>query len=293
METASHHCINIVNKGIIRYIPKTLADCDAYEFNEFCGLVFQWQNGNLGFEEFRVQVAYRLLKLKAGKRKVNKIELEIMHANIYMISQLIDTFFNIDEKQYQIKQNFTHNHNESVRPIFTKLYGPKGEFTNTTFGQYEDALNLFHLYHKHQDVKLLYMLMATYYWPKGHKYDADKVERRANQFKHLHFGTVYGFFLFFGSFQIYLTDSIITWEGNKIDLSILFKSVGNPSSFKSDIPGRGMKSLGYQLAESGVFGDLTKLRHQNLWEVLLRLYDLRKRDLDYKAEEEQRKLNKR
>ena len=128
------------------------------------------------------------------------------------------------------------------------------------------------------------MLMATFYLPKNQEYNSSKVEKLSKKFKYIDFGCVYGFFLFFGSFQIYITSTIVLWEGKKIDFSILFKDNDNDDKSVSNIPGLGFKSIAYQLAESQVFGDLKTLRKENLWEVMLRLYDLRKRDLDNKAE---------
>jgi hypothetical protein len=292
METPTHHHIQIIETGWEAYIPKELAHCDTTEYNDVCELVFQWQSGVISYVDFRIQAIMRILGMKQGKRKINSMELDFMHANIFQISELMDSFFDQTKEGFLIKQNYTHNHNERVRPVLYSLYGPKSEFSNMTFGQYEDGLNLYHMYAKTKNVDFLYMLMATFYTEKGKEYYSAKTEDRAEKFKLLNFGSVYGFFLFFGSFQIYLTDSKVTWEGQTIDLSILYKSTGTKSKTQSDIPGLGMKSLAYQLAESGVFGDLKALRKENLWEVLLRLYDIRKRDLDAIAEQESIKTEK-
>ncbi|HUI32027.1 MAG TPA: hypothetical protein VLY84_00290 [Dysgonamonadaceae bacterium] len=292
METATHNHIQIMETGWESYIPKELAHCDRREYNEVCYLIYEWQTGQIDYVDFRIHAVTKILKLKKGKRKINTLEMEFMHANIFAISELMDSFFTKSKEGMLIKQNFTHNHNPDVRPLFKKYYGPQSEFSNVTFGQYEDGLNLYHMYAKTKDEKFLYMLMATFYLPKKKPYIASKIEKLAEDFALLDFGVVYGFFLFFGSFQIYLTDSMVTWEGQTIDLSILYKPTSRKSKVQSDIPGLGIKSLAYQLAESGVFGDLKTLRTENLWEVLLRLYDLRKRDLDAIAEQDALKNEK-
>lgn len=284
METNTHHSIEVPKFGYERFIPKELAYCNSEEFKHVCALIYHWQLGTLHFGEFRVQCVHRILELIPGKRKLDHREMEAFHANIYQISELIDSFFNKGEdNKLELKQNFVHNHTPYVRPLFVKLTGPTERFTNVSFGQYVDGLNIFHLYIKTKNVKFLYQLMATFYMSAYDQYNPDKTEKRAEIFeKYVDFGKVYGFFLLFGSMQSYITSSKVMVEGQVIDLSILFQE--NEEGFKSDIPGLGVKSLSYQLAESQVFGNLNEVRKEKLWEILLRLYDVRKRDLDNQAQ---------
>jgi hypothetical protein len=52
---------------------------------------------------------------------------------------------------------------------------------------------------------------------------------------------------------------------------------------ESKLPGLGLKSIEYQISESGVFGSNKEVRNTSLWEILIRLYDITKRDKDEKA----------
>lgn len=287
METATHHSIHIPTEGITKYIPKELAHCNGNEFKSIVSLLYQWKTGYYNYEEFRVQAAASLLNLKLDtKNETNQEDDEMFYSNLYRISELLDSYFTKNEDgNLLIKQDFIENHTPTVTPLTKKLYGPKARFSNVTFGQYEDALNLFQMYFRGKNKKYLYMLMATFYLAKNQPYKKEDVEKRIYLFQdHLHFGQVYGFFLFFGAFQEYVSSSKVLWENKVIDLSILFETNPNEKESKSKIPGLGFKSLAYQLAESGVFGKLSELRQENLWEVLLRLYDIRKRDLDAQAE---------
>src|SRR5690606_5517885 len=108
--------------------------------------------------------------------------------------------------------------------------------------------------------------------------------RTCKRFKTLYFGEVFGFYLLFASFQKYLTSAKIYWQGKELDLSILF-SDDEIKEVESDIPGIGMHSTLFTLAESGVFGTIKEIRKENFWEIIIRMYDLRKRDLDHKAQE--------
>lgn len=286
METETHHSIQIPSEDITVYLPKELAHCNSKEFKNVVGLMYQWQTGYLNYEEFRVQAAASLLNLEIKTIENETEEDQFFYANLYQISECIDTFFTKNKDgNLLIKQNFIDNHTPTVTPLSKKLHGPKARFSNVTFGQYEDALNLFQMYFRGKDKSYLYKLMATFYLAKNQEYNKQKIDKRSNLFKDfVDFGQVYGFFLFFGSFQEYVSSSKVLWENKVIDLSILFESQPGEKESKSKIPGLGFKSLAFQLAESGVFGNLKELRQENLWEVLLRLYDIRKRDLDTQAE---------
>jgi hypothetical protein len=287
MENEKFHTIEFAEKGLIRYVPRELAYCTPSEFKDVVTLIYAWHTDVISYIEFRVQALYKLLKLKKGKRKINNLELEAMHSNIAEISHIIDSFFDIDGNSYQIKLNLTDNPVPYIRPVFVKIKGPEPRFGDTVFGQYEDAVHVFQMHEKSKKVNLLYRLMAIYYQePK--KYNTYKTEAKASFFqKTLDFAQVYGFYLYFKSFQTYVTSSKVMWEGEIIDLSILFSSTSNGA--KSNIPGLGTKAIAFLLAESNVFGSLQELRKEQLWEVLLRLYDIRKRDLDNEAEEKRLK----
>jgi hypothetical protein len=128
--------------------------------------------------------------------------------------------------------------------------------------------------------------MAIFYLPKGKEYDRKKANRYLGQIKNVNFGQVYGFYLLFASFQSYLFSASIYYHGQELDLSILFQKPGEEKKqeAKSKIPGIGMKSIEFQLAESGVFGPLKEVRKTDFWETILRLYDIRKRDIDAEAD---------
>jgi hypothetical protein len=286
----THHSIEIPEKGIIKYVPKELAYCNPQQFKDVAQLLYNWQAGKIDYHDFRVQAVYKLLNLIPGKRKLNRIEEETMYANIASISYIMDSFFDVtDRSDKRIKLNVVENPVPYVKPVFLRIYGPKPRLTNTNFGQYEDASNLYHMYYRSHDDKYLYQLFATYY-QEPRRYAKDKTESKAAYFKKtIDFAQVYSFFLFFEAFQNYVTSSKVLWEGKVIDLSILFSGVED--SEKSSLPGLGTKSLAFQIAESGVFGSLKELRSENLWEILLRLYDLRKRDMDAEAQRKKETKN--
>lgn len=268
------------------YLPEDLAECDGQQYADACLLIFQFQQGKLTYEDFRIEMLYRLLNLKKGRTKLAADQKEEMTSTIYLLSQRIDSFFEQDENDKMvIKQYYIKNHTPTIRDAFQKWYGPADEFNDITFGQYVDALNVYSLLEQKPNEDLLFRLMAIFYNKKGQKYDPKKVEDNAPRFRYVHFGRVYGFFLLFASFQKYLFSAKVYYQGNELDLSILFeKDSKEKDTVESKIPGIGMLSVAHQLAESGVYGPIQEVRKTDFWEIMLRLYDIRKRDLDHEAD---------
>ena len=266
------------------YMPEHLGECDSRQYAEACMLLWRYEQGEMSYHDFRVDMVYKLLNLKRSSGKFVEAQQEDMYSNIYMLSTYVDSFFEKDEQErFVIKQEYTKNHSPSINDDFRNWIGPADNFDNISFGQYVDALNLYGLLEKEKSKDLMYMLMATFYFPPKEKYASSQVQEKAKHFKKVYFGRVYGFFLLFASFQKYLFSAKVYYQGNELDLSILFESEDTSEDIKSNIPGIGMLSIAHQLAESGVYGPIKEVRETNFWEVMLRLYDIRKRDLDHEA----------
>ena len=296
--------LEIPETGKKFYLPEDLSQCDTRQYNKISELVYEFYEGIISYFDFRARGYYALLNMVPVKNNDPKYQEEKM-ANIYQVSCLLDSFFEEDGNGAKVlKQHYVHNPVKKVRPIVRSYYGPVDEFSNLSFGEYVDALHYFTEYTETKDLDNLYRLMATLYRPKKsfhfiRRYLADyngdiridynehHVEARAKKFRHLYFGAVYGFYLLFASFQKYLVTAKIYWQGKELNLSILFD--GKDEEPKSDIPGIGLKSILYTLAESGVFGSIKELRTENAWEVFFRMYDLVKRDRDFSAKLETKK----
>lgn len=278
-----YHHIEIPEKGHSLYLPTELAYCDTRQYVEFNELLYRWQAGIITYEDLRIQAIYKLLNLVKSKEESNKIDQEHKFSNIYMLSELVDSFFDKNDKnQSSVKLNFTHNPMRVIKPILTVHQGPDPYFKNVNFGQYVDALNLYCEYAVHKERNLLLMLLGTLYLPN---YNPKTIETDCLNFEKWPIGFAYGAYNFFGAFQTFLVASEVSWEGRNIDIAMLFKDDNATGGYKSPIPGLGMKSIGYQLAETGVFGDYEKVRNTPLWEVILRLYDITKRDKDALAQQ--------
>ncbi|MDR6844528.1 hypothetical protein [Flavobacterium granuli] len=294
--------IEIPEANVKRYIPSDLSECDQQQYMDICELIFYFQNEQINYDEFRTHAVYKLMKMVPSKKDDDDEE---KFANIYQLSELIDDFFDTDKEGKKIiKQDYINNPIPSFKPIFKTLYGPSDSFMNMTFGEYTDALRLFLDFHATGDMELLKLLTAVFYREKKAfhfikkylssyngdirvPYNSKLLEVNAKELKHAPIGFVYGFYLLFASFQKYLIDAKIMWGGKEIDLAILFENNGSDSNEtpSEDIPGIGMDSIAFSIAESGTFGNIDQVRNTNFWDIMIRMYDLRRTDLERQKHE--------
>lgn len=299
------HYIEIPEKNKKVYFPADLSECDTTQYINMSNLLYKLNNGSIDKFTFKVQAAKFLVLGK--KEKVQPLTEAVKYNNIYQIASVLESFFEEDQNdKIIVKQYYIHNPIEKVFGIKRNYYGPSNEFNNVSFGEYVDALSYFYDYIETQETQYLYMLFATFYREKNTKvftpknytkdkrvaYNSQRVTELSNKFKNIDFGIIYGFFLLFSSFQKYLTTAKIYVQGKEIDLSILYKDFPTDNQqVKSKLPGIGMKSLLYTIAESGVFGTKQDVEEAPFWEIYIRLYDVRKRDFDALANQQKQVAN--
>lgn len=292
------HTIELPDAKITKYIPADLSECNSAEYIDMCELIFRYHNQEIDYNQFRVHAVYKLMNLKKAKETNDD---EDKFANVFQVSELIDSFFEEVNGTRTIKQYYIHNPVPKFKPTFTTLYGPADSFMDMTFGEYREALRLFHDFHASSNMHLLVLLATVFYRKKKpfhfikkqlSSYDGNcrvpfnsaLLEQNSKQLQYAPIGFVYGFYLLFASFQKYLTDAKILWAGKEIDLSILFD--GGSTDQESDLPGIGMDSIAFTMAESGAFGNIKEVDKTNFWEIMIKMYDSRRNDLERQKQEE-------
>lgn len=279
--------IEIPEKNIVRYIPDDLSECDERQYIEISALVFLLQTGQINYNDFLVQAFYRLMDMVAVNPDADDIDKK---SAVYIYSQMINSFFEpqtfeeINTKAPKvIKMYYTKNPMPRILGYFRNYYGPSDDFEQVTFGEYLDMLEEFINFNQTNEMIYLHRLLAIGYRPKmpfsANKiaYNVNKIASRAKQFQGQHIGVVWGFYLYFASFNKYLSTCQLFVQGNEIDLTILFSSSDESDS---DVPGLGMKSVLLSIAESGTYGEMEKVRKTNMWEVLTYMYYIIKKNLD-------------
>lgn len=280
-------------------MPSCLAECDSGQYIDMCGLLFRYQSQQINYEGLRVQAVYRLLNLVPSGKELLPDEQENKWGNMYQVSELIDTFFDDVDGQKVLKVDYAGNPVQRFRPLWRWYYGPTDYFTSLKFGEYLDLLRIFGQFHQTPSEGLLRNMAAIMYrkqkpllWLQKllpgydgdvrRAYNPNSMEKRLNAFKYAPIGMVYGCYLQFAAFQKFIATARLPWGGQEIDLSILFESDGD---WVEAVPGIGMDGVAFALAESGQLGTYDKVKETPLWDVLVLLYNLKKNDLDRKANE--------
>ena len=285
-----------------RYIPADLSECDKYQYIDMCGLIFDYQCGKITFDDFRYHAVYRLLNLKPEKAPFD-IGNEEKYGKVVEYAEFIHDFFEDNEAgQKIIKQYYIHNPVPAFRPAWKTYYGPSDSFINMTFGEYREALRMFNDFEATGDPELLYLIAALFYRPKKafhfiHKhrpnydgdireaYNSNTLEKRAKAMRYAPIGFVYGVYLLFASFQKHIVTAQIMWGGKELDLSILFDIKTGETESSAALPGIGMDSIAFAMAESGTFGSLKEVDKTNFWQIMVRMYEMRRNDLERQKKE--------
>lgn len=287
--------IEIPETGRKVMMPLQLDACDKRQFVEMCRLIRRLECDEIDFQEFQILAVYALLDMKRSKKSESDDQIDLAMTNIYRLGEFVRGFLDIGPEKTKFKLTYSGNKIPFVRPMLKKYHGPKDYFIDVDFGEYEAGLNLFFEYQASNEMELLYKMLAVFFCQKKggkrQKLTKDNMEERLKAMRKVDPAVAYAFYYNFGAFHMYFTSSEVMWEGKRIDLSIIFTEQPEDESedYESPYPGLGMKSIGHQLAESGVFGNLTEVRETNLWEAVLRLYDMRKRDLDFSAKNKLKK----
>jgi hypothetical protein len=284
--------VEIPQKNITLYIPADLSECDKVQYIELSTIIFHLQTGQITYFDFRIHAIYKLMNMKPVNQNVEDLE---KTSRVFQLSEMIDSFFEPqtfkqiqDNEPRSLKMYYTHNPIPSFIGYFRTYYGPKDSFEDITFGEYIDMLEEFINFNQTNEMIYLHRLLAIGYRPQKLlskqkvNYSTKKVSKRAKQFQSQPIGIVWGFYLYFASFNAYLSDCKIFVQGNELDLSILFS---NSKKDKSNIPGMGMKSVLISIAEAGTYGEMEKVRQTNMWEVFTYMHYVTKKNLDQEREQ--------
>lgn len=271
--------------------PESLAECNQREYVSMCRFIYLYQSGEITIEQFQRLSVYSLLNVQVSKKPLSQETEKAISENVAFLSDYVMNFFEIIEeeetKKITIKQNYIHNHIPSFKFNGLTYVGPKNNLEDVNFGDYMDGLGAFMDYEAFNEKSSLIKLFKIFYRPKL------KFISKVNQpdFSKLDLGILYGFYMFFASFQKWISSSAsVHYNGVEINLSIIFSGKESKAG-GSKIPGLGMKSLFHSIAESGVFGSAKELREAPLWDVLFFMYEMRKKRLDEEAELERIKKN--
>jgi hypothetical protein len=208
-------------------------------------------------------------------------------------------------EQWEIMPRFTKNLIPWFRIGFgRKYYGPGDFMQGMTFSEYKDALSASMKYMETGEDLWLDRLTAILYRRKRpglrrlkHSADFDgrmriaynqgRVEKDAITIKKVPPGIKYMALMYIsGCLWALKSDADgngIEIDGTRFDFSLLFKHGKNDEDSQDTV---GMIGVMMALAESGVFGNLKDVANTDVWDVLIRIYQLEldKREFDRRME---------
>lgn len=86
----------------------------------------------------------------------------------------------------------------------------------------------------------------------------------------------FGVFMFMKACEEFIRTGKPVVAGNEIDLSILYEGDSSGSRY-ADV---GLVGVLYSMADNGAFGNVEQTGEQNLWDILIRLYQVVKESKD-------------
>jgi len=288
------HKIEIPDRHILREFPSEVQEMDQSQFINFIDLVLKYTSGHISIEQFKVLLIKKLLNIKYDLRyaSLTAVEKEEIAGNIIILSELCESFFEEIQKDGKTIKSFKLSFTKNFIPVIcNKYYGPQDALQDVTFCEYRIAHSHFVAYIDSHDENELNKLIAVLYRPhkrflwirrKLRSYNGmDRVsftaksnpaifEKRVRKISTLPISVRYGIFLYFSGSEQYLVNGKPVVDGKEIDLSIIYEKSENAG----DSPDIGLIGILYSLAETKVFGSIEETDGQNLYDVMIRLYQV-------------------
>jgi hypothetical protein len=271
------------------------------QFACYCKLILQYIKGEISVDEFKALFFMELLDVKKPWTYCffSKAKRESIYAQLLHLSDVVESFFEKYEKDGKPVRAFQLNTIKNFIPkLCGRYYGPADGFQDMTFCEYRSAFTWFKAYSESNQESDLNQLIAVLYrprkkflwirkalpWYNGQhrtsftsKSNPQLLSKRLGRIAKLPLHIKYAVFLYFSGCEDYLRSGNPTIDGNKIDLSIIYK---RPTDEKesSQLQDIGILGILYSLSESRVFGSIEETDSQMLWDVMIRLYQVVKQN---------------
>ena len=281
------HTIEIPAIGYRKEIPSDISEMDQSQFVHFTNELLKLHRGEISMEDFKTSLVLNFLEVKHRSGKFRKMPEDVrlqIGENIYRVGELLDYFFDHDPKSNTLQLNlaWTRNFIPSFRIGLTWFRGPEDALTDITFAEYKNANAWFRKYSESRNEEDLSRMIAVLYRPvvfgKKRKYDPSNLERSARKIGRLPRGVRYGIYLFFLACENFLRSGEIDADGHKINLELLYrqtlkeKRLAEKRKYNADT---GLISIAYNMAETGIIGNLEAVMQTNLYDLLVLLYQKR------------------
>lgn len=281
--------IEIPDIDFMKEIPSSFDEMSQADMIRFAKLYLDFMDHKIDYVQLKTEMVFQFLDVKSKWRIELMDEEDRAHVyeNVYLISEKLDFFF--DEVKYPETEKFHLKINFPWTKTHIKQYrgfmGPADTLADLTFLEYKNAHVAAADYLETGDGYDIDWLCANLYrkprisFPKvgvsgrKPKYDEFKTKKHVGHFADWPVPVKYAILLDFLAAEEYIRTGTFRIDGKEVSFDILFKS-GDDDQGGDDT---GLTGLLFNLAETGVFGNVKATSEQNLYDVLYRLYQTQKR----------------
>lgn len=288
------HTLEILDNGQKLQFPAKVAEFSPQQYISFCESFLKQRDGEFSYDDFMVALVYNCLEMKPLRnRRMKEDERYQVVQNLEYLSETLLSFWAVNEKgDAEIDWFFTDQKIKSIVMHDRTLFGPAEMLADLTYGEYEKAHTYYSVYLKTGDDNMINKLVACLYRPAKKRtgsYVQDGVlppgtKRMAideldMQLHEAYVSAIprhikYAVFVWWLNMEAFIPMAQIDTDAGKVLLEDLFKELEEKSSSIEN--NTGIRGVLYQLAESKVFGELKQVEQTPFWDVMLRLYQLRK-----------------
>lgn len=279
------HTIEIPDIKFKTEIPSEIEEMTRKQYIKYAGLVSKLLSKGISFDQFKTEMVFTFMKITSNKAKYEKLAGESkfdISANVYKIGELLDYFFTLEDDKIKVNLSWTKSFIRSIHRWLYFYYGPVDALTDITFLEYKDANSFYRKFSETNDEADLNRLIAVLYRPKffgkKFKYNPDKIEKRAQRIGKIRNDIRFGIFLFYTACEEFLRTGSFKADGNTINLSILYEVTAREKRLADKVKHKdesGLTGLANSLAKTGIYGTVDKVYSQNLYDVLILLYQQR------------------
>ena len=285
------HQIEIPSKNVVIKFPSEIDEMTNQQFVRYLFYVLQYIDGNIDEQKFKYSLTILLLEIRRGFLHpfMSDDRIKEAEANLVRISELMSGF--IEDEPQTGRREFKLKSHRNFVPRIRNYHGPRNGFENLTYCEYRVARGYFKAYAQDNNESDLNHLVAVLYRPAKFMWFFRKnlkscdgeirvpfnsksnplfLNRRVKRIAKVPFHIRYSVFIYFSACEDFLKTGRPMVDGNEIDLSKLYTTEGEGTG-KADV---GLVGLLFSLAETGVFGSIDQTDNTNLWDIMIRLYQV-------------------
>ena len=220
-------------------------------------------------------------RVNSAKKPAYNEESANYWANELLLAESVNFLFNKTvnrdgTESIEINPKFCTNPIPIVKVGWRKFKGPRDLLSDLTIWQFKEASWRVGKYAQTKNQQYLDGAFSVLYL-KTDERDPEKGERRRQRIVgKVSLGIKFMTYLFFLGCMNWIREESIEVDGQEICFGCLFPSAKQSTKEKEGVVDdkTGMAGILFQMAESGVFGNMEQTSRVNMWDVFLRLYQI-------------------